>query len=152
MEFLYPIPERTHPLLGGAGSDGPAAGDGRAPFRIERGLVKGYIDFVFEHEGRVYVCDWKGDWLPAWDPARVAAHCDRNYAIQAHLYTLAALRLLGITGPADHERRFGGVLYCFLRGMRPDDPAAGVFFRRPAWDEVIAWQDEMLGQHFWGLA
>ena len=149
MEFLYPIPERAHPLLGGAARVGPD--DGRAPWRAERGLVKGFIDLLFEDEGRVYVCDWKGDWLPTWDAAAVAAHCHRHYQAQARLYTLAALRLCGIASEADHRRRFGGVLYCFLRARRPGDATTGVHFHAPAWEEVLTWQDEMLGNAFWGL-
>jgi len=143
LEFLYPIPEADQPLLGAEG------GDGR--WRIERGVVKGFVDLLFEHQGRAYVCDWKGDWLPSWEPAVVAAHAQRNYAIQARLYTMAALRFLGIDSEAAHRRRFGGVLYCFLRGMRPDDTGAGVHFHCPSWQEVLGWQREMLSDSFWRL-
>jgi exodeoxyribonuclease V beta subunit len=144
MEFLYPIPERGHPLLG--------ASEAAEGWRIERGVVKGFIDLLFAHEDRVYVCDWKGDWLPSWEPAAVAAHAQRNYGTQARLYTLATLRLLGIDREAAYERRFGGVLYSFLRGMRTDDPTAGNDFHRPSWDEVLGWQREMLGDAFWRLS
>jgi exodeoxyribonuclease V beta subunit len=145
MEFLYPIPERGQPLLGVEGSEG-------RPWRIERGVVKGFVDLLFAHEGRAYVCDWKGDWLPSWEAEPLAAHAERHYGVQARLYTLAALRFLGIDSEVRHRDHFGGVLYCFLRGMRPDDPAAGVYFRRPSWEEIVGWQREMLGSEFWGLA
>ena len=72
--------------------------------------------------------------------------------MQAQLYTLAALRLLGITDAEDFEQRFGGVLYCFLRGMDPALPGRGVHFHRPSWDEVLTWQQKMLGNTFWGLS
>jgi exodeoxyribonuclease V beta subunit len=134
MEFLFPIPERAE------------------GWRIERGVVKGFVDLLFEHQGRTYVCDWKGDWLRSWDAATVDAHCARHYQTQAQLYTVAALRLLGVTDRAAHERRFGGVLYCFLRGRRPEDPGAGVHFHRPDWDEVQRWQREMLGDAYWRLS
>jgi exodeoxyribonuclease V beta subunit len=143
MEFLYPIPEADQPLLGAD------AGDGR--WHIQRGVVKGFVDLLFEHQGRAYVCDWKGDWLPSWEPGAVAAHAQRNYAIQARLYTIAALRFLGIDSEAALKRRFGGVLYCFLRGMRPDDAGAGVHFHCPPWQEVLTWQREMLSDSFWRL-
>jgi exodeoxyribonuclease V beta subunit len=143
LEFLYPIPERSHPLLG--------TGEAALGWRIERGVVKGFIDLLFAHEERVYVCDWKGDWLPSWEPEPVSAHAQRNYGTQARLYTLATLRLLGVGGEEAYQRRFGGVLYCFLRGMRTDDPSAGIHFHRPSWDEVLGWQREMLGDAFWGL-
>jgi exodeoxyribonuclease V beta subunit len=147
MEFLYPIPERAHPLLGRAEADADGSG-----FTIQRGVVKGFIDLLFEHQGRSYVCDWKGDWLPSWKPAAVAVHCERNYGIQARLYTLGTLRWLGITDAAGYEARFGGVLYCFLRGLDADDPGAGVYFHRPDWAEVLAWQTEMLDAGFWRLS
>lgn len=147
LEFLYPIPERGHRLL----RAGPDPGEARG-WRIERGVVKGFVDLLFAHEGRAYVCDWKGDWLPSWEAGVVAAHARRNYATQARLYTLAALRLLGIDSAAAHAARFGGVLYCFLRGLRPGDPAAGIHFHRPSWDEVLGWEREMLGDDFWGLS
>jgi exodeoxyribonuclease V beta subunit len=106
---------------------------------------------LFEHEDRIYLCDWKGDWLPSWDDDRLRDHCESNYQIQARLYTLAVLRLAGLNDRAAFERRFGGVLYCFLRGMRPGDERAGTYFRRPDWQTVLNWQTEMLGSEFWGL-
>jgi exodeoxyribonuclease V beta subunit len=136
MEFLYPIPEAAQ-LPG--------------EWRIERGVVKGFVDLLFEHQGRAYVCDWKGDWLPGWEAAAVAAHSERHYQTQVRLYTLATLRFLGITDQRAHDDRFGGVVYGYLRGMRQDDPAAGVHFQRPAWDEVQQWQRDMLGNGFWRL-
>ena len=73
-----------------------------------------------------------------------------SYAVQAELYTLATVRLLDLTSAPDFERRFGGVLYCFLRGMRADDPSAGVFFRRPTWSDILGWQRAMLQPAYWG--
>jgi exodeoxyribonuclease V beta subunit len=162
-EFLYPIPERHHPLLPRTAHCRPAAEntEGRGEnaerpandeaWSVDRGLVKGFIDYLFEHEGRIYLCDWKGDWLPSWDSDQLRVHCENNYEIQARLYTLAVLRLAGLDDRAAFERRFGGVLYCFLRGMRIGDTNAGVYFRRPDWHTVLTWQTEMLGAEFWGL-
>jgi exodeoxyribonuclease V beta subunit len=147
VEFLYPMPEQNHPLLGQT----LVAQEGTRAWSIERGLVKGFIDYLFEHEGRIYLCDWKGDWLPSWDSDRLRSHCENNYDIQARLYTLAVLRLTGLNDRAAFERRFGGVLYSFLRGMRPGDEQAGIYFRRPDWQTVLDWQAEMLGREFWGL-
>ncbi len=146
MEFLYPMPERHHPLLAAAGT---RLSD---RFTIQRGVVKGFIDLLFEHDGRIYVCDWKGDYLPVWDADHLAAHCQRHYAVQARLYTVAALRLYEIRTEADYELRFGGVLYCLLRGMNPSDVSSGTFFQRPLWDDVLAWEQDMLGNSFWGLS
>ena len=40
-----------------------------------------------------------------------------NYAVQEQLYSLALVRMLGITDAATYEARFGGTLYVFVRGL-----------------------------------
>ncbi|MBN2576008.1 MAG: UvrD-helicase domain-containing protein [Deltaproteobacteria bacterium] len=146
MEFLFPMPEPSHPLLGWASG---AAFD--PAWTIERGVVRGFVDYLFEHAGRVYVCDWKSDDLPGFDRATLAEHCEAHYDVQARIYTLAALRLFKIESAADYARGFGGVLFCFLRGRPGADESQGVFSFTPSWDDVLAWQSDMLGQAFWGL-
>ena len=140
------MPERAHPLL-----SAPAGGERphEPPWRIERGAVKGFIDFLFEHGGRVFVCDWKSDVLPGYDAATLGEHCREHYEVQARLYTLAALRMCAISDRAACARRFGGVVFCFLRGLGPG--GAGLVHRTPSWDDLVAWEREMLGSTFWGL-
>ena len=123
MEFLFPFPEAA----GGA----------------DRGYVKGFVDLLFEHEGRVYFGDWKTDRLPSWDQAVVEAHVAKNYALQEQLYALALVRMLGIASEAEHQARFGGTLYLFVRGL----PGAGaVRSRRPSFAELSAWDVEIAGR------
>ncbi len=92
------------------------------------GLLKGFIDLVFEADGRWYVVDYKSNWLgdtpAAYSEARVAeAIFAHRYELQYVLYTLALHRYLQRRLPAyDPERHLGGVRYLFLRGM----PEAGV--------------------------
>lgn len=132
MEFLYPFPEADHPPLG--------APDGQ-PFRIERGFVKGFVDLVFEHEGLVYFADWKSDLLEAWDPGSLETHVRDHYRLQKQLYSLALVKQLGLSDERTYSKRFGGMLFCFLRGMRPGlEGSAGVHFERPSWDEVRGWE------------
>lgn len=147
MEFLFPMPEPAHPLLARS-----AKGNDPVPWRVERGVVKGFLDFIFEHEGKIFVCDWKSDHLPSWDSDTMTRHCAQNYDIQARIYTTAVLRLCGITTRADCERRFGGLLFLFLRGRRPNDDRAGIYFRKPEWGEILSWEAAMLGRDFWGPA
>jgi exodeoxyribonuclease V beta subunit len=147
MEFLYPMPEPGHALLAGA-----AAVSGERPWRIERGVVKGFVDLLFAHENRVYVLDWKSDLLPDYGAAALADHAERHYEVQARLYTLAALRLCGIGAREAFAARFGGVIFYFLRGRETGEPASGVHARTPDFDEVLAWEREMLAEPFWGLA
>ncbi len=150
VEFLFPIPEPSHPLLAR-----PRAGT----WTVARGVVKGFVDLLFEHDGRVFVCDWKSDVLHTFDQDALARHCGQSYDVQARIYTLAALRLCDIRTPADYARRFGGVVYCFLRGLgneRAHDDGVGssdgIHFRKPTWDEILSWETDMLGQQFWGLS
>jgi exodeoxyribonuclease V beta subunit len=121
MEFLFPFP---------AEAGGP-----------ESGFVKGFVDVIFEHEGRSYFGDWKTDRLPAWDAAAIEAHIRANYALQERLYSLALVRMLGIEDAAGYEARFGGTLYIFVRGLgrSPDAVRGG----RPSFDEIVAWQQEL---------
>ena len=148
LEFIYPIPERQHRLLSDAALPDPGGGAG---FTIGRGIIKGYIDLLFEHDGLVYLCDWKGDWLPEWSGEAVSIHVQRNYTLQARLYTLGVVRFLGLDSPAAFEQRWGGVVYAFVRGMSAQDPGRGIYFSRPSFSDVVSWQAEWLDDRFWGL-
>ncbi len=119
VEFLYPV------------APGNAAADAQ-------GFVKGFIDFVIEADGRTWLGDWKSDHLPVWDAAHVGAHVQANYDIQARLYAIALVKMLGVADAADYEARFGGMLFVFLRGL-PE----GVFVWRPTFAEVTRWRDEL---------
>jgi exodeoxyribonuclease V beta subunit len=147
MEFHFPIPAPAHPLLSRTPHD-----PGVPPWKIERGVVKGFVDFMFEHDGRVYVCDWKSDTLPGYTDAILGPHCKESYGLQARIYTLAALRLCGIASASDYQRRFGGMFFCFLRGLDANSDSTGIHCMRPDWAEVLAWEKEMLVPHFWGVA
>jgi exodeoxyribonuclease V beta subunit len=115
VEFLFPFPE--------------AAGGAQA------GFVKGYVDVIFEHEGRTYFGDWKSDLLPDFSAAALAQHMTANYELQRRLYALALVKMLGITTEADYEARFGGTVYIFLRAL-----PGGLEISRPTWNEVQAWE------------
>ncbi|HEU5077101.1 MAG TPA: exodeoxyribonuclease V subunit beta, partial [Polyangiaceae bacterium] len=103
------------------------------------GFLRGFIDLVFEHDGRFFVVDFKSnhlgvhasDYAPPLLRAPMAEH---HYYLQYHLYVTALHRHLGARRPNyDYDRDFGGVHYLFLRGMAPRHPSGtGVFFDRPA--------------------
>lgn len=116
MEFLYPVESKR------VGTS-------------NRSYVKGFIDVVIEHDGRVIVLDWKTDLLGDYGPS-LTAHVEANYALQADLYTLALLRLLGIEDRESYEARFGGTVYCFVRGLTGGGD--GVYFTRPDFDDLQA--------------
>lgn len=104
------------------------------------GLVTGSVDFVFAHDGRYYVVDWKSNFLGEGDtdylPERIARSIAKErYHLQFSLYTVALdahlRRCLGRDW--DYERDFGGVYYLYLRGFgtHPED-RHGAFFHRPS--------------------
>ena len=112
-------------------------------FATLRGFLKGFIDLVFEHDGRWFILDWKSNHLgdtPAHygQDAMAAAMQHQGYHLQYLLYLVALDRYLRrrLAG-YDPERHLGGAVYLFVRGVRPDwhDAAGaptGVFFHRPA--------------------
>ena len=105
------------------------------------GYLKGFIDLVVEHGGRFYIIDWKSNHLGYaandYGPSALqAAMTEHGYHLQHLLYTLALHRYLSrrMSGYA-LETHFGGVLYLFIRGVRPtwrlpDGSTAGVYFHR----------------------
>ena len=121
------------------------AGVERLSFDARHGLLKGFIDLVFEHGGRFYLADWKSNWLGSdaqayASPALRAAMAQHRYGLQYHLYTLALHRYLRLRLGADYayERHFGGVFYVFLRGVDPTQPELGIFRDRPPRERIEA--------------
>ena len=73
--------------------------------------------------------------------ATLAPFVQSHYADQVSLYALATVRLLGVASRKDYDARFGGILYCFLRGL--DESGAGLWTTRPTWDQTTAWEREL---------
>ena len=136
MEFTYPIPEKHHQ---------PLAAAGNGAWTVERGYVKGFVDLVFRRDNLVYFADWKSDLLPSYDPAALTAHVARHYNLQASIYALGVVRLLGIRTARDYEARFGGLLYVFLRGVEPaGNGRSGFYFARPSWSEIVSYESGLM--------
>ncbi|MBL8350817.1 MAG: exodeoxyribonuclease V subunit beta [Burkholderiaceae bacterium] len=142
LEFHLPVPRLASAdlaaLLAKLGYAGAAP-----DFGLLQGYLKGFIDLVFEHDGRFFVADWKSNHLgdAAADYGEepiAAAMAEHHYHLQYLLYTVALHRWLGRRLAAyDYERHVGGVLYLFVRGLRPPWRDAGgrptgLFFHRPA--------------------
>jgi exodeoxyribonuclease V beta subunit len=96
-----------------------------------QGMLMGFADLVFEHQGRYWVLDYKSNHLGPDDAAyteAALAHsmAEHRYDVQASLYLLALHRLLKARlGTAyDPARQLGGAVYLYLRGVR--GPARGV--------------------------
>ncbi len=100
-------------------------------FSSGEGFLKGFVDFVFSHEGSYYIVDWKTNWLgPDQDHYNIealeAAMRRGSYALQANIYAEAMERYLRCFEERPFEECFGGIYYLFLRGMNPEIPNSGV--------------------------
>lgn len=112
---------------------------------IQSGFLRGFIDLVFEADGRFYVVDYKSNFLGSAfaDYATDAlgqVMDDTGYDVQGLIYAQALHRQLALRVPDyAYEKHFGGVAYLFLRGMNPTNPAGhGVHFSRPSFDAIHA--------------
>ena len=94
--------------------------DDFASLRKLNGLMTGKVDLIYQYAGRLYVCDYKSNRLPAYD----VEHCqqamrDSEYDFQALIYTLALHRWCKFRMQAhyNYENQMGGVRYLFCRGL-----------------------------------
>ncbi|MDM8541865.1 exodeoxyribonuclease V subunit beta [Desulfococcaceae bacterium HSG9] len=149
MEFFFPIkalsPDKLAALFSKQPSKHPckfsnsdvASGFKALSFKQLKGYMHGFIDLVFQHDGRFYIIDWKSNHL-----GNTAAHytteilnqnmLDHYYNLQYHLYVVALHRYLERSLPGyDYKTHFGGVYYLFLRGIDPKHHGSGVFYDRP---------------------
>ncbi len=142
LEFFYPLKHFASRglarLLAAAGADGELKRQVEdVELDLDSGYMKGYIDLVFEHDGRWYLADYKSNWLGAevedYAAARLPGEMTQaSYGLQYLVYTVALHRYLRTRLPDyDYDRHVGGVFYLFVRGMRPDrGPSHGIFHDR----------------------
>ena len=140
LEFYFPLepitPKKLKKVFAEHG--GPEiAGD--FPEQIEnlnfapaQGFMKGFIDLLFQFQGKFYLADWKSNFLgnrvEDYGKKTLLREMKENfYILQYHIYTLALHQYLrNRLGDYDYEKNFGGVFYVFLRGV---DPERGQGFR-----------------------
>jgi exodeoxyribonuclease V beta subunit len=150
LEFFLPLRFLTSKALGevlvryGAVCDGDLAGMAALlDFKAVKGMLMGFIDMVFEHEGRYYLLDWKSNHLGnsvaeyRYDAMRRAME-ENLYALQYLLYTVALNRYLSLkVSNYRYAEHFGGVIYVFLRGVHPAEGESSGFFRALPPEELI---------------
>ena len=117
-----------------------------------QGFLAGFVDLVFEANGKWFVADYKtnflGPSLADYSAERLeAAMFEHDYLLQAGLYSVAVGRLLEQRLPAFNlETDFGGVVYLFLRGFPTNGPPqAGIWHHRPEAKFVKALSDALDG-------
>jgi exodeoxyribonuclease V beta subunit len=101
------------------------------------GMLRGFKDLVFEHEGKFWVLDYKSNVLGPDDgsyhaqalSACMAAH---RYEVQAVIYLTALHRLLRsrLGAAYDPAQHLGGAVFYFLRGVAHPE-TRGCHFVRP---------------------
>ena len=112
-------------------------------FDAIKGMLRGFMDLVFCHNGKYYLVDYKSNFLgvepqnyvgKSLEQAMLANHYDWQYLF----YTLALHRYLQ-QRDANYQYKihFGGVFYCFLRGMNGENQD-GVFFDKPDYTLIQA--------------
>ncbi|WP_217539649.1 exodeoxyribonuclease V subunit beta [Vibrio metschnikovii] len=139
MEFLLPVEVLSAPALNRIIQryDPLSAKAGELGFYPVQGMLKGFIDLVFEHQGKYYLLDWKsnhlGDEIGAYHGERLkAAMVEHRYDLQYQLYALALHRFLrSRLADYDYQRHFGGVYYLFLRGI-DGYSEHGIFSTKPS--------------------
>ena len=146
MEFYFPIktirPSTLQKVFKHHGRDL----DGKDyPVQMEKlifnpvsGFLKGYIDLVFQYQGRFFLVDWKSNYLgPTIDNYRRDVLGDvmsaNYYTLQYHLYVLALCQYLHLKNSAfRYKDDFGGAVYIFIRGIdQGRSPESGIYFDRP---------------------
>lgn len=95
------------------------------------GMLMGFADLVFEHQGKFWVLDYKSNHLGEDDAAYNSGALERSmaehrYDVQAAIYLLALHRLLKQRLGADYQpaQHLGGAVYLYLRGVK--GPQSGV--------------------------
>jgi len=117
-----------------------------APQQVN-GLLKGFMDLVFEHEGRYYVLDYKSNVLGPNDTAYTSQAMrskilEERYELQYVIYLLALHRHLRSRLPDyRYEDHIGGAVYVFLRGLKA--PSQGLHVECPP-AELIEALDQLL--------
>jgi len=124
----------------------------RLYFSPVKGFMKGFMDLVFEADGRFYLADWKSNFLGGqledYHPGALTQAMTKDfYILQYHLYTLALHQYLRVRIPNySYETHFGGVFYVFLRGVDPAvNPDFGIFRDKPPKALIHALSERLIG-------
>ncbi len=107
---------------------------------IPGGFMTGFIDLLFEQDGKYYILDWKSNRLngkpEGFDRDGLASEiANHSYFLQYLIYTVAVHRFLGqCIKDYDYDKHFGGALYIFLRGVNQNinkNSQHGIYYTKP---------------------
>lgn len=114
IEFLYPVQsqERIEEIA------------------KEGDYLKGFIDLVFQFEGKYYLMDYKTNWLgdkPSDYNDLEKVMSSHQYFLQANIYQKALKKYLGLFESKPFEECFGGTIYWFVRGIENKNRGLFIF-------------------------
>jgi exodeoxyribonuclease V beta subunit len=141
MGFTLPLSQTHSQAIDECVSAMVLAGAARPKLSYQRlgGLLTGFMDLVFEHDGLYYVLDYKTNKLMQgyddWSCQQgILSH---RYDVQAMLYVLALHRHLSTRlANYDYDRHMGGAIYWFIRGADPQQPQQGIWQCKPSLAEL----------------
>ena len=119
-----------------------------------KGMMHGFIDLVFQADGKFYVCDYKSSHLGAqysdYNHDAMRENIEKShYDLQYLIYSLALHRHLKYAmADYDPKLHFGGVYYFYLRGMsdKPEHRDCGVYYRQISLTELQQLDDIFAGE------
>ncbi|NTU97835.1 MAG: exodeoxyribonuclease V subunit beta, partial [Chlorobiaceae bacterium] len=143
LEFYFPLRFVTSTRLAGVLRDHGVLPGGTdlaslasiLQFTPAKGMLMGFMDMVFERNGRYYLLDWKsnhlGNSIDDYGPEAMMAAMQHNlYPLQYLLYTVALNRYLSTrVENYRYGTHFGGVIYVFLRGVQRERGWSRGFYR-----------------------
>jgi len=101
---------------------------------FESGFIKGFIDFVFIHNNKFYMLDYKSNKLGIdkedyTNDKIKEAMLKSKFDVQLYVYSLALHRWLKATFKEySYETHFGGMFYWFIRGY--ENETKGLYFEK----------------------
>ena len=111
-------------------------------FEEVEGYLKGFIDLIFEYQGKYYLADYKSNTLEDYATEKLfTPMAESHYYLQYLIYCVALHRYLQQRLPDSYqwETHFGGAYYLFIRGMRKSaSKVGGVFYHKPSLELINA--------------
>jgi len=126
-------------------------------WKVEKGFLRGSIDFLFEHKGMIYLLDWKSNMLEDYHVKTLEHVVMQHYELQMQIYTLAVSYWFKLSNKEIYNKKFGGVIYIFLRGMSHNHNNCcdsqisvndGVFFKKPSWQDLKGYEKRLSHENY----
>ena len=102
------------------------------------GLLTGKIDLLYQHNGKIFILDYKSNSLTDYEQSSLHASIrDNEYDLQYLLYTVAIHRWLKSKRHRDYsyQKHFGGIRYLYSRGLAAGD-GQGIYSDQPDADLI----------------